>query len=265
MPALPFTPELAAQYEQLFKNAVINAKKYPEVDKLVDTIVANKARYEQVGAPLNIPWYFIGVIHCMEGGLNFKTHLHNGDPLTARTVQVPKGRPVAGAPTFTWEFSAADALVYEGFDKKTDWSLAGILYNLECYNGTGYRSKSININTPYLWSYSSNYTKGKYAADGKYDPELVSKQCGGAVLLRRMFEKQIIPHEEVDLNTQINTLGETVKYNMGNVTADNAFQLQKLLNAAGRVIRVDGLSGKNTSDAYFAVTGKYLTGDPRRV
>ncbi|NCI48393.1 hypothetical protein GWC95_00570 [Sediminibacterium roseum] len=260
---LPFTPELAAEYEQLFKNAVINPKSYPEVDKLVDKIVAYKSTYEEVGQPLNIPWYFIGVIHCMEGGLNFKTHLHNGDPLTARTVQVPAGRPVAGDPPFTWKDSASDALVYEKFDKKKDWSLAGMLYNLECYNGIGYRSKKIN--SPYLWSYSSNYTMGKYGSDGQYDPQLVSKQCGGAVLLRRMFERQIVPNEEIDLNTQIKTLGETVKYNMGSVVADNALQLQKLLNAAGRVIRVDGLSGKNTSEAYFAVTGKYLNGDPRRV
>jgi lysozyme family protein len=263
---MPFTltPEVGEEYERLFKTAVIKKECYPEVDKYIDKIVANKASYEEVGTALGIPWYFIGMIHCMEAGLNFKSHLHNGDPLTARTVQVPAGRPVAGQPPFDWKTSATDALVYEKFDKINDWSLGSMLYNLERYNGIGYRNAKININSPYLWSYSSNYTAGKYAADGKYDPKLVSKQCGAAVLLRRLFERQIIPGGEIDLNTQIKNIGEEVKYNMSSVTADNAFQLQKLLNAAGRVVRVDGLSGKNTSDAYFAISGKYLNGDPRR-
>src|SRR3954471_11428149 len=126
MPKLPFTPELSHEYETLFKSAVIKKECYPEVDKYIDKIVANKATYEEVGGPMKIPWYVVGIIHCMEGGLDFKTHLHNGDPLTAKTVQEPAGRPVAGNPPYDWKVSATDALMYDGFDKKTDWSVAGI-------------------------------------------------------------------------------------------------------------------------------------------
>lgn len=144
-----------------------------------------------MGDPLGIPWYFVAVIHYMEGGLDFKTHLHNGDPLNQRTVHVPKGRPVDGNPPFTWAESATDALTMEGFPAWKDWSIPGILYSLERYNGTGYRSKGIN--TPYLWSYSNNYTSGKYTDDGVYDPNAVSKQCGAAVILKRMVDKQLIP------------------------------------------------------------------------
>jgi len=39
---------------------------------------------------------------------SFKLHLHNGDPLTARTVNVPKGRPKTGQPPFAWGISAKD-------------------------------------------------------------------------------------------------------------------------------------------------------------
>ena len=46
-----------------------------------------------------------------------------------------------------------------------------------------------HINTPYLWSYSNNYTSGKYIADGIWSDSAVSRQCGAAVLLRRMAEK----------------------------------------------------------------------------
>ena len=39
-----------------------------------------QARYDQVANATGVPWYVIGIIHEMEGGLNFTTHLHNGDP-----------------------------------------------------------------------------------------------------------------------------------------------------------------------------------------
>ena len=263
MPSLAFTADLGNDYEHLFDTAVINENRYSEIDRYVKKITANRATYAAVGDPLNIPWYFIGIIHCMECGLNFKTHLHNGDPLTQRTVQVPKGRPFTGNPPFSWEESAKDALIIEKFTAWKDWSIPGMLYCFERYNGIGYRRKGIH--SPYLWSYSNNYSSGKYTADGIYDPNAVSRQCGAAVLLRRMCEKQIIQIDDMDRITQIKTLGELVIYNTSTIQADNAMQLQTVLNAAGIPLRSDGLAGKNTSNAYFKVSGKYLKGDPRRV
>jgi lysozyme family protein len=43
---------------------------------------------------LGIPWGFVAVIHNMEASLDFTKHLHNGDPLTSKTVQVPVARPL---------------------------------------------------------------------------------------------------------------------------------------------------------------------------
>ena len=257
----PITPALTTEYNQLFDSCIITPSRYPEVNNMVATIVKGTDRYKAVGDPLGIPWYFVGVIHMMECSCNFNTHLHNGDPLNARTVQVPAGRPKTGSPTFTWEFSANDALVYQGFDKWNDWSIAGMLYLLELYNGTGYRRQGIN--TPYLWSYSNQYTKGKYVKDGVYDPNAVSKQCGAAVLLRRMAELQEIVIGTTDRISQIKQLGPNVPYNTGSTATDNGTQLQTLLNAAGIALKVDGIAGKNTSAAYFQIAGVYLTGDPR--
>jgi lysozyme family protein len=146
----------------------------------------------QFFAGASIPWYFIACIHHLESSFNFKGHLHNGDPLTALTVQVPSGRPkVNHGPPFTFEESAVDALKFKGFDKINSWKLAVILRNLEKYNGFGY-FRYRKINTPYLWSYSGHYTKGKYTSDGKYDSNAVSKQMGSAVILKRMEEKGTI-------------------------------------------------------------------------
>ena len=153
------------------------------VQQSVAMLQANKARYATVATHFaNMQWYFVGALHCLESSFNFKTHLHNGDPLTARTVHVPADRPVTGSPPFTWEDSAQDALAFENFDRETDFTLPRILYLFERFNGLGYRQFGLPL--PYLWSFSNNYAKGKYGQDGKFDPDLVSKQVGAAVLLK---------------------------------------------------------------------------------
>ena len=118
-------------------------------------------RYETVGKALGTPWYVVGLIHTMEASGNFGAHLHNGDPLSARTTHVPAGRPKTGTPPFTWEESATDALTMQGFPAWKDWSVPGTLYKLEGYNGWGYHDHHPDVNTPYLWSFSNHYTSGE--------------------------------------------------------------------------------------------------------
>ena len=129
----------------------------------------------------------------MESSQSFHKHLHNGDPLTARTVQQPPGRPKNGSPPFTWEQSAADALQLKRLGADTDWSLAGTLYQLERYNGFGYRLYHPGTPSPYLWSFTTAYVSGKYASDGKWSDALVSRQCGGMALLRAMLSDGHLP------------------------------------------------------------------------
>jgi lysozyme family protein len=250
------TPQLASEYHQLFETCVIN--RYPEVDRSLQIILAGIERYKAVSAKLKVPWYFIGIVHNLECSSKFTTHLHTGDPLRARTVQVPKGRPKDGEAPFTWEVSAIDALTLKSLDKWTDWSIPGLLFQFERYNGFGYRPKGIN--TPYLWSFSNQYSRGKYTADGIYDENAVSKQCGAAVLLRRMSEKQIAVIGELDKITQIKNLGREVIFAPKKYSA-KAKKLQKLLNDIGLPLRIDGYAGRMTSDAVYAVTKKYLLND----
>jgi lysozyme family protein len=267
------TPQQKTTYESNFTTCTLNPAKLAEIDAAVTKIAANKARYQAVATPLNIPWFVVGTLHCMEAGLNFNCHLHNGDPLTARTTHVPKGQPVKGNPPFTWEVSAADALTGNGLNTWKDWSLSGMLYRIECYNGLGYAKK--NLPSPYLWSYTNKYTQGKFASDGQYDPNLVSKQCGAAALLKRMADKQLItmpaasgsvvptPSAVPTAKDQIISAGTKVAYYSGTVSAD-AKALQDLLNKNGSTLVADGKAGKNTSDAWFKWSGLYLKGDPRR-
>jgi lysozyme family protein len=260
---IQFTPQMQAEYQRLFDTCVINPGKLPAVNGIVQTIINGKSRYDTVSSKLGIPWYFIGIVHNLEGSSKFTTHLHNGDPLSARTVQVPKGRPKTGNPPFQWEFSAEDALVSEGLDTWTDWSLPGVLFKLEGYNGFGYRKAGININSPYLWSFSNQYTKGKFVRDGEFSPTAVSGQCGAAILVRRLTETQNAPVENVDRIALIRQLGETISF-APNKVVEKARELQKMMNLAGAHLLEDGKAGTNSSDAYSRFIGKFLPGDPRR-
>lgn len=177
---------IAKEYARIFFGLQIKASKESTIRKLTAKALANRARYEAVGTPLGIPWWFIAGIHLMESNYNFTTHLHNGDRLTGRTTRVPAGRPAHGSSPFSWEDSARDALIYKKFNSTSDWSLSRALYRWEKYNGWGYRYKSKP--TPYLWSFSSAYEKGKYVADGQYSASAVSKQCGVAVFLRTLYD-----------------------------------------------------------------------------
>jgi|GEM_PF-891690 len=178
--------ELADEYVRFFEGAGYKNDRKPLVKKYANEAVAHRSRYEAVGDPLGIPWWFIAGIHLLESSYNFKTHLHNGDPLTARTFRVPSGRPKTGSPPFSWEVSARDALRHHELANLSDWSLPRALWRWERYNGWGYRSRLVP--SPYLWSFSSIYEKGKYVGDGVFDRNAVSKQCGCATFLRYLFE-----------------------------------------------------------------------------
>jgi lysozyme family protein len=184
-------PTLAAiqsDYQLLFDSCLIRPARLQAVTATANQIQANRPRYETVGNALGTPWYVVGLIHTMEAGGNFGAHLHNGDPLSARTTHVPAGRPKTGNPPFTWEQSATDALTMQGFPSWTDWSIPGTLYKLEGYNGWGYRDNHPDVPSPYLWSFSNHYTSGKYVADGTFSATAVSAQCGAAVLLKRLVQ-----------------------------------------------------------------------------
>ena len=186
------TSAVKAEYDRLWDTCEIRAEHRASASSIADRVVAHRDRYEAAGGPLGIPWYVVGIIHQLESSGNFAKHLHNGDPLTARTVQEPAGRPRTGQPPFTWEFSAKDALVGDGLASWHDWSISGVLFRFETFNGFGYRNPGINIPSPYLWSFSTHYTKGKYVRDNDYDPNAVSAQCGTAVLLRLLADRGLV-------------------------------------------------------------------------
>lgn len=188
---------LADEYVTFFRRAAFRsdtARK--EAIRFAKIAEDNKALYKKTGGPLGIPWWFVAALHMLEASFNFNTHLHNGDPLKAKTKQVPKGRPASGAAPFTWEESARDALTFEKLDGLKDWSLPRALHRFEAFNGFGYRDKQVP--SPYLWSMTKIYSKGKFIADGEFSKTAVSKQCGAAALLMALIETGAVQPLEIE-------------------------------------------------------------------
>ncbi|PKL81768.1 MAG: hypothetical protein CVV24_13585 [Ignavibacteriae bacterium HGW-Ignavibacteriae-3] len=257
MPAINLTQNLRDEYQGLFDQCQIKPEKLAEVENIISRITNDQSRYRNVETKLGIPWFFIAAIHNMESSLNFTRHLHNGDPLSSRTTHVPAGRPVSGNPPFTWEQSAEDSLKLQKLDRWNDWRLAGVLYKIEEYNGWGYRGRHPEVLSPYLWSGSGHYIKGKYIADGRWSDTAVSNQIGAGVILRRMSEKGMINFVDATIPKK------PILYYSSKET-EYGQELQIFLNKfPGIYLLTDGKPGQKTSDAFKIISGNYLYGDPR--
>ncbi len=178
---------LETEYLQFFLSADWrSADDQRAAKKFARAAAENKPLYEAVVTGSTIPWWFVAGIHLLESTFNFGTHLHNGDPLSRRTFRVPASRPEVGNPPFNWADSAHDAMEMKGYLSNANWSLARVLHRWEAYNGFGYRSR--NVPTPYLWSFTTVYKRGKFVGDGVYNTNAVSQQCGAAAFLKALIE-----------------------------------------------------------------------------
>ena len=256
MARMPFTKSEATRLLKLFENCRV-VKQVQSVQTITERIIDYKIRYIAAGLSSFVPWWFIGIVHMLECGGRFDRHLHNGDSLQRKTTHVPAGRPVLGYPPYSWESSAKDALAMQGLTRIHKWTIARSLYEFERYNGFGYRRRGIE--SPYLWSCSQHYTKGKYIADGRYSSTAVSKQVGAAVIMRRLAECNLLSDTAF---TDVGTILQIVFAAHSKV--QYAKELQIFLNQLpGIALCEDGWPGSKTSAVFYQVFGTYLQGDLR--
>lgn len=189
--SVSYSSALKREYEERFAHMQIRPEYAVQVDAVVDRIERHMDEYRAVEQATGVPATVVGIIHIREASGRFDRHLHNGDPLTARTVQVPAGRPPKGSPPFRWADSAEDALTMPGhaLHKWDDWSVGGIAYVLERYNGFGYRLYHSTVPSPYLWGCTTEYSCGMYVADGQWDDNAVNRNPGGMAMLKRIMER----------------------------------------------------------------------------
>lgn len=176
-------------YEDLWNTCELTTvpRQIGQLDAVCRIAKNNEALYQAVGRFVSVPWPLIAAIHFRESDQNFLLHLHNGDPLTDRTVHVPKGRPEKGNPPFAWADSAVDAL--EDTWRPSSWSTPGCLEFLERYNGLGYQKHQVY--SPYLWNFTNKYISGLYVADGRFDPQRIEVRSGCVAILKVLSLKGV--------------------------------------------------------------------------
>jgi len=156
-----------------------------EFDRVAARLVAlgAKSRYCEIERATDVPWWVVAAIHEREASQDFLANLAQGDRYDRVSIHEPKGR----GPFDSFKAAAIDALVNckPHAARWADWSPGGALTLLEQYNGLGYANKGLP--SPYVWSGTDQYVRGKYVADHVFDPDAVDKQLGCAGLIRSMM------------------------------------------------------------------------------
>lgn len=176
-------------YLSFYKTSILteDASRLRNLDYYCRVMFTHRLTYEAVEKICGVPWAVIAAIHVRESDQSFQCHLHNGDPLTARTIHEPKNRPLGGQPPFTWIDSTVD--VFHSLWRPHQWDMPGCLEFMERYNGLGYRERGVM--TPYLWDYTSLYTSGLFIGDGTFDPEACEARAGCAALFKMLERKGV--------------------------------------------------------------------------
>lgn len=154
--------------------------------------LANKPLYQRIADRIHrennkhfIPWWAIALIHereCVGGTTNYKCSIGQGSPWNVKSKIKPYSGPFA-----SFEDAAVDSLVVQAPNAalNDNWSGGGTLTLLERYNGLGYAR--MGRPSPYVWSKTDQYVKGKYISDGHYCANKVDDQLGVAVLLQALM------------------------------------------------------------------------------
>ena len=244
--------DLRAEYAAFWQRMAIRPERLNAVNAIANKLIGLKPRYQQVSATTRVPWFIIAVLHEREASANFAGVLHNGEEIIGtgrRTRLVPPNR----GPFATWEESAVDALMMppHKLHEVGSWTVERACYEIEKYNGFGYRK--FNVPSPYLWSFSTIYSSGKYVRDGVFSAGEVDKQCGTMPVIKRMMELDASVRFDGTAGGPISVapVGPAV-LQIGSVGPE-VRQLQTALAGLGLPVgEIDGEFGPNTAAAVVA-------------
>lgn len=237
----------------------IRRERLTEANLFAWKILDHKEIYKLIESKTQVPWFFTALCHYRESTLNFKTYLGNGELLSVKTTLEPKGR----GPFKTFEEGAYDALMIKGWVDKNDWTIERISYRLEGFNGYGYHDRGVN--SPYLYGGSNLYgppeaKAGKYTRDHFFDPNVVDKQLGTLVILKRLIELDETIAIKTEENLNVKTISSYVKDGQVVGIGSNGpvvAQIQQALIDDGAVLVVDGDFGQATEIATRAFQARH--------
>jgi lysozyme family protein len=240
----PRFADLQAEYADLLQRMVVQPNHATAVKQIATRLLGTKSRYQAVSQATGVPWFVIAAIHNRESDADFTTYLGNGEPLSRPTRLVPAGR----GPFASWEAGAIDALRFDGLEQVTAWSPERACYEIEKFNGFAYRSKQPPVNSPYLWSFSNNYEKGKFVRDHVFDPNAVDPQCGAIPIVKEIMAQDATAVFPAATTPQ----GPPAPLAVG-ARGDRVIDLQNALKQRGFAVgTADGIFGTVTRDALTA-------------
>jgi len=153
---------------------------------LIPKLLANKKVYDEISKATGVPSAFIACVHVQELGSDVgvnKAYLGNGQPWNKKTTIVPKGV----GPFSSFVEGGIHAMKRRNLHKIDLWTLERMIFELEGYNGFGYRSKGIK--TPYVWGFTNHYTSGYYIADGVFSATKKKAGAGCFTIYKLLIEK----------------------------------------------------------------------------
>lgn len=144
--------------------------------------------YEQISIETGVPPALIAALHYRESACDFGTYLHNGQPLGKPTTMVPKNV------NFDNFYDAAVAALETAQEEKDfhlsqDSDITSMMTFAELYNGTGYTNYH-NMASPYVFSGTNVYEKGKYTSDGNFSSEVIDRQPGVYLLVMSVMNEE---------------------------------------------------------------------------
>lgn len=141
-----------------------------------------------------------------------------------------------------------------------------------CRHRTALTHRDPQVLSPHLWSFSQHYQRGKYAADGKFDTQLTSKQCGATVLLKQL---DFFTSAQPLLTANLNTPNAITQLPYPNILIKRSSQksnlvtlIQQRLNAMGcrPTLQPDGYFGSKTEHSVKWLQARSsMTGQPLKV
>lgn len=193
-------PDQAARWNSARLNPAFSIA----LDTAADLFVRHAERYQRITAMRTngVPASVIFCLHQRESSGNFRCSLAQGDPLTRRSIHVPRGRIPNIEPPYSFEIAAADALYLVDRMDLVNWKNVQVaLQGIESYNGLGIQKYHPGFVSGYLWSGTSLYgmdgaRAGKYTSDGHWDPLARDKQLGVVAILLHLRSKGVLPSWE---------------------------------------------------------------------
>lgn len=206
-----FTNKIKAEYAGLLSTMEYKESKLHYINRAAAKAMQHKKQYVEVENQTGVPWQWIAAVHMRESNADFRGVLHNGQKIIGKgrkTTIVPKGR----GPFSSWSEAAIDAIKLKKLHLIKSWTPERMLYELERFNGWGYRYKGRSGRSPYLWGATNHQLKGKFVSDGKYSSRTLDKQLGAVPVMVRIQELDKPAKEIVKDSRRLTTLDRISKF-----------------------------------------------------